>query len=105
MHSTPRPMLDSSICCLGERNLGAFPVPIISISTESLIIKGNNNSFPTSLISKLEISLDNEAEIKQGFFNLTCDKETEESSIEIMVFVFAFCCVNSINLQAYLGVG
>ena len=77
MHSTPRPMLDSSICCLGERNLGAFPVPMISISTESLIIKGNNNSFPTALISKLEISLDNEAEIKQGFFNLTCDRETE----------------------------
>ena len=91
MHSSPRPMLDSSICCLGERNLGAFPVPMISISTESLIIKGNNNSFPISLISILEISLDNEADIKQGFFNLTCDRETKESSIEIMVFVFAFC--------------
>jgi hypothetical protein len=36
---------------------------------------------------------------------LMCESDTEESSIEIMVFVFAFCWVNSINLYAYLIVG
>ena len=91
MHSTPRPILESSICCLGERNLGDAPVPIISKSTESLVIRGNRNSFPISVISILDTSLDVVAETKHGLFNLMCDSETEDSSIEIMVFVFAFC--------------
>ena len=91
MHSTPRPILESSICCLGERNFGDAPVPIIRISTESFVIRGNKNSFPISVIWILDISLDDLAEIKQGLFNLMCDSETEDSSIEIMVFVFAFC--------------
>ena len=60
MHSTPRPILESSICCLGERNLGESPVPIINKSTESLIIKGNKNSFPISVMSIFDTSLDEE---------------------------------------------
>ena len=36
-------------------------------------------------------SLDEVAETKHGLFNLMCDSETEDSSIEIIVFVFAFC--------------
>ena len=105
MHSTPSPMLESSICCLGERNLGESPVPIINKSTESLIIRGNKNSFPISVMSIFDNSLDELAETKQGLDNLMCESDTEESSIEIMVFVFAFCWVNSINLYAYLIVG
>ena len=91
MHSTPRPMLESSICCLGERNFGDIPVPIISKSTESFVIRGNRSSFPISVIWMLDNSVDEEAETKQGLFNLVCDSETADSSIEIMVFVFAFC--------------
>lgn len=105
MHSTPRPILESSICCLAERNLGESPVPIINKSTESLAIRGNKNSFPISVMSTFDTSLDELAEIKQGLVNLMCESDTEESSIEIMVFVFAFCWVNSINLYAYLIVG
>jgi hypothetical protein len=55
------------------------------------VIRGNKNSFPISVIWILDISLDDLAEIKQGLFNLMCDSDTEDSSIEIMVFVFAFC--------------
>ena len=91
MHSTPRPMLESSIYCFGERNFGDAPVPIISKSTESFVIRGNRNSFPISAISIFDNSLDVVAETKHGLFNLMCDSETEDSSIEIMVFVFAFC--------------
>lgn len=91
MHSTPRPILESSICCLGVRNFGDTPVPIISMSTESFVIRGNRNSFPISVISILDNSLDEVAETKQGLFNLMCESDTEDSSIEIMVFVFAFC--------------
>ena len=102
MHSTPRPILESSICCLAERNLGESPVPIINKSTESLAIRGNKNSFPISVMSIFDNSLDELAETKQGLVNLMCESDTEESSIEIMVFVFAFCWVNSINLYEYL---
>ena len=91
MHSTPRPILESSICCFGERNFGDAPVPIISKSTESFVIRGNRNSFPISVISIFDTSLDVVAETKHGLFNLMCDSETEDSSIEIIVFVFAFC--------------
>ena len=91
MHSTPRPILESSICCLGERNFGDAPVPIINKSTESFVIRGNRNSFPISAILIFDTSLDEVAETKQGLFNLVCDSDTEDSSIEIMVFVFAFC--------------
>ena len=105
MHSTPRPILESSICCLAERNLGESPVPIINKSTESLAIRGNKNSFPISVMFIFDTSLDELAETKQGLVNLVWESDTEESSIEIMVFVFAFCWVNSINLYAYLIVG
>ena len=91
MHSTPRPMLESSICCWGERNLGESPVPIINKSIESLATRGNKNSFPISVMSIFDTSLDELAETKQGLVNLMCESETEEPSIEIMVFVFAFC--------------
>jgi len=91
MHSTPRPILESSICCLGERNFGDAPVPIINKSTESFVIRGNRNSFPISVISMFDNSLAEVAETKHGLFNLMCDSETEDSSIEIIVFVFAFC--------------
>ena len=91
MHSTPRPILESSICCLGERNFGDAPVPIINKSTESFVIRGNKNSFPISVISIFDTSLDVVAETKHGLFNLMCDSETEDSSIEIIVFVLAFC--------------
>ena len=91
MHSTPRPILESSICCLGERNFGDAPVPIINKSTESFVIRGNKNSFPISAISIFDNSLDVVAETKQGLINLVCDSDTEDSSIELMVFVFAFC--------------
>ena len=91
MHSTPRPILESSICCWGVRNFGDAPVPIIIKSNESLVIRGNRNSFPISVISILDTSLDVVAETKHGLFNLMCDSETEESLIEIMVFIFAFC--------------
>ena len=70
MHSTPSPMLESSICCLGERNLGELPVPIINKSTESFIIRGNKNSFPISVMSIFDNSLDELAETKQGLVNL-----------------------------------
>ena len=91
MHSTPRPILESSICCWGVRNFGDAPVPIISKSTESLVIRGNRNSFPISVMSMFDNSLDEVADTKHGLFNLMCDSDTEDSSIEIMVFVFAFC--------------
>ena len=42
-------------------------------------------------MSIFDNSLDELAETKQGLDNLMCDSETEDSSIEIMVFVFAFC--------------
>jgi hypothetical protein len=76
---------------MGERNFGDAPVPIISKSTESFVIRGNRNSFPISVISILDNSVDDVAETKHGLFNLMCDSDTEDSSIEIMVFVFAFC--------------
>ena len=91
IHSTPRPMVESSICCLGVRNFGESPVPIINKSTESGVIKGNKNSLLISLRSEIETSLEDALEIKQGLFNLTCESDTEDSSVEIMVFVFAFC--------------
>ena len=91
MHSTPRPILESSICCLGERNFGDVPVPIINKSTESFVIRGNKNSFPISVISILDTSLDEVADTKHGLFNLECEIVIEDSSTEIMVFVFAFC--------------
>ena len=91
MHSTPRPILESSICCLGERNFGDAPVPIINKSTESFVIRGNKNSFPISVISILDTSLDEVADTKHGLFNLECEIVIEDSSTEIMVFVFAFC--------------
>ena len=91
MHSTPRPILESSICCLGERNLGESPVPIINKSTESFIIRGNKNSLPISVMSIFDNSLDELVETKQGLVNLMCESDTEESSIEIMVFVLALC--------------
>ena len=85
--------------------MGESPVPIINKLTESLTIRGNKNSYPISVMSIFETSLDELAETKQGLVNLMCESDTEESSIEIMVFVFAFCWVNSINLYAYLIVG
>ena len=91
MHSMPRPILESSICCLGERNFGDAPVPIINKSTESFVIRGNKNSFPISVISMFGNSLAEVAETKHGLFNFMCDSETEDSSNEIIVFVFAFC--------------
>ena len=91
MHSTPRPILESSICCLGERNFGDVPVPITNKFTESFVIRGNKKSFPISIISMFGNSLAEVAETKHGLFNLMCDSETEDSSIEIIVFVFAFC--------------
>ena len=66
-------------------------MPIISKSTESFVIRGNRNSFPISVMSIFDTSLDEVAETKHGLFNLMCDSETEDSSIEIIVFVFAFC--------------
>ncbi len=74
-----------------KETLGDTPVPIISMSTESFVIRGNRNSFPISVMSMFDTSLDEVAETKQGLFNLMCDSDTEDSSIEIMVFVFAFC--------------
>ena len=91
MHSTPSPIFDSSICCLGERNIGECPVPIINKFTESILIKGNKNSELISLILEIEISLKEVLEIKHGLFNLTCESDNEDSSNEIMVFIFAFC--------------
>ncbi len=91
MHSTPRPILESSICCLGERNFGDAPVPIINKSTESFVIRGNKKSFLISVISMFGNSLAEVAETKHGLFNFMCASETEDSSIEIIVFVFAFC--------------
>ena len=91
MHSTPRPILESSICCLGERKFGDAPVPIINKSIESFVIRGNKNSFPISVISMFDNSLAEVAETKHGLFNFMCDSETEDSLIEIIVFVFAFC--------------
>ena len=41
MHSTPRPNSESSICCLGERNFGESPVPIINRSIGSFKTNGN----------------------------------------------------------------
>ncbi len=100
MHSTPIPILESSICCLGERNLGESPVPMINKSTESFVIKGNKNSFPIFVMPIFDTSRDEVLEIKQGLVNLICESDTVDSSIDIIVFVFAFCWVNSINLNA-----
>ena len=100
MHSTPIPILESSICCLGERNLGESPVPIIIRSTESLVIRGNKTSFPIFLMSIFDTSRDEVLDIKQGLVKLICESDTVDSSIDIMEFVFAFCWVNSINLNA-----
>jgi len=105
MHSTPRPNSESSICCLGEINFGESPVPIIKRSIESFVTSENRDSFPTSSKFLIETSLELLAETKHGLFNLICESDIEDSSTEIMVFAFAFCCVNSINLQVYLGVG
>ena len=84
-------MLESSICCLGVRNFGESPVPIINRLTESFVKSGNNNSFPISVISLIETSLEVFAEMKQGLFNLTCESDIEDSSTEIMVLLLAFC--------------
>ena len=100
MHSTPIPILESSICCLGERNLGESPVPMINKSTESLVIKGNKNSFPIFVMSIFDTSRDEVLDTKQGLVNLICESDIVDSSIDIMVFVLAFCWVNSINLNA-----
>ena len=78
---------------------------MIKRSIESFVTSGNRNSFPTSSKFLIETSRELLAEIKQGLFNLACEIVTEDSSVEIMVFVFAFCWVNSINLHVYLGVG
>ena len=100
MHSTPIPILESSIYCLGERNLGESPVPMINKSTESLVIKGNKNSFPIFVMSIFDTSRDEVLDTKQGLVNLICESDIVDSSIDIMVFVLAFCWVNSINLNA-----
>ena len=100
MHSTPIPIVESSICCLGERNLGESPVPMINKSTESLVIRGNKTSFPIFVMSIFDTSRDEVLEIKQGLVKLICESDTVDSSIDIIVFVFAFCWVNSINLNA-----
>ena len=100
MHSTPIPILESSICCLGERNLGESPVPMINKSTESLVIRGNKNSFPIFVMSIFDTSRDEVLDTKQGLVNLICESDIVDSSIDIMVFVLAFCWVNSINLNA-----
>jgi len=105
IHSTPRPILESSICCFGDRNFGESPVPIINRLTESFAKSGNKNSFPISVILLIETSLEVFAEIKQGLFNLTCESDIEDSSIAIIVLILAFCSVNSINLHVYLDVG
>ena len=105
MHSTPIPILESSICCLGERNLGESPVPMINKSTESLVIRGNKTSFPIFVMSIFDTSIDEVLDTKQGMVNLIFDSDTTDSSIDIMVFVFAFCWVNSINLNAYMSIG
>ena len=91
MHSTPRPNSESSICCLGERNFGEFPVPIINKSIESFATSGNKNSFPISHKFLIETSLALLVETKNGLFNLECEIVIEDSSTEIMVFVLAFC--------------
>ena len=91
MHSTPRPNSESSICCLGERNFGESPVPIIKRLTESFVTSGNRNSFPTSSKFLTETSLELFAETKHGLFNLIWESDIEDSSTEIMVFVLAFC--------------
>ena len=100
MHSTPIPIVESSICCLGERNLGESPVPMINTSTESLVIRGNKISFPIFVMSIFDTSRDEVLDTKQGLVNLICESDTLDSSIDIIVFVFAFCWVNSINLNA-----
>ena len=80
MHSTPRPNSESSICCLGERNFGEFPVPIIKRSIGSLPTSGNKNSFPISPKFFIETSLALLAETKHGLFNLECEIVIEDSS-------------------------
>jgi len=100
MHSTPILILESSICCLGERNLGESPVPMSNKSTESLVIRGNKNSFPIFVMSIFDTSRDEVLDTKQGLVKVICESDTVDLSIDIMVFVFAFCWVNSINLNA-----
>ena len=73
---------------------------MINKSTESFVIKGNKNSFPIFVMPIFDTSRDEVLEIKQGLVNLICESDTVDSSIDIMVFVFAFCWVNSINLNA-----
>ncbi len=95
IHSTPSPILESSICCLGVKNFGEFPVPIINKSTESFVKSGNKNSLSISVISLIETSLVVLAEIKQGLFNFSCESDIEDSPTEIIVLLLAFCCVNN----------
>ena len=69
IHSTPNPNSDNATCCLGERNIDCFPVPIINKFNESGLNKGNSVSLVICSSDDIDISSALLEDIKQGNFS------------------------------------